>query len=242
MSLGSTGRRGLILGGAAATLAPLPARPALAQRDTSKWLIELPARPMRGETFAIILSGDGGWRDLDRTAGRYLRDAGVPVLGFDCLNWFWTPRSPAEVAAELDRVIALYAEAWKAPKVALIGYSFGADVLPFAWNRMTEASRARTVLISLLALGKSAAFEIRLGDFIGLSRPGELPTAPELPGLPPALVQCTYGAEEEEDTACKAFQGTPAQIIRTSGGHHFDEDYKALARRILARLPGREGG
>ncbi|MFC3127063.1 AcvB/VirJ family lysyl-phosphatidylglycerol hydrolase [Pseudoroseomonas globiformis] len=226
--------RRLLFGTLAAAL-PL-ARPALAQRDTSKWLIEMVPKARRGDVFAIILSGDGGWRDLDRQVGRYLRDAGVPVLGFDCLNWFWTRRSPQEVAEELDRVVALYAAKWQAPRVALVGYSFGADVLPFAWNRMTEANKARVMLIALLAFAKDAAFEIKIGDFIGLSRPSALPTAPEIPGLPPALVQCTYGSEEEADTACLAFRGTEAQIVRTGGGHHFDENYRALADRLLARI------
>lgn len=229
-------RRRLFLGAAGLAL-PSLARPALAQRDTSRWLVEMPARPQKGDVFAIILSGDGGWRDIDRSTGRVLRDHGVSVLGFDCLNWFWTRRSPEDVTAELDRVISLYAGTWRTPRVALIGYSFGADVLPFAWNRMSAENKGRVVLISLLALGKAAAFEIKIGDFIGMARPSELPTEPEIRGLPPALVQCTYGAEEEEDTACKLFQGTPAQIIRTRGGHHFDEDYRALAERILARLP-----
>jgi len=227
-------KRRLFLG-AAAGLAL--ARPTLAQRDTSSWLVELPAKQKRGDVFAIILSGDGGWRDLDRTIGGIMRDRGVPVLGFDTLNWFWTRRSPEEVAAELDRIIALYAGKWQAPRVALIGYSFGADVMPFAWNRMKPESKERVVLISLLAFAKEAAFEIKVGDFIGMARPSALPTAPEIPGLPPALVQCVYGSEEEDETACLAFKGTPAEIIRTSGGHHFDEDYAALAERILARLP-----
>lgn len=216
--------------------AGLPA-PALAQRDTSTWLVEMPPRQKKGDIFAIILSGDGGWRDLDRQIGRYMRDRGIPVLGFDCLNWFWKRRSPEEVAAELDRIIALYARKWETPRVALIGYSFGADVMPFAWNRMAAESRQRVVLISLLAFAREAAFEIKVGDFIGFSRPSALPTAPEIPGLPAALVQCVYGTDEEKDTACTAFRGTEAQVVGIKGGHHFDENYPALAERIISRLP-----
>lgn len=230
-------RRPLLAGLAGALALPAAARAAAPRRDTAAWLVEMPPRERKGDIFAIILSGDGGWRDLDRQIGRHMRDRGIPVLGFDCLNWFWKRRSPEEVAAELDRVIALYADRWETPRVALIGYSFGADVMPFAWNRMAAESRARVVLVSLLAFAKEAAFEIKVGDFIGLSRPSALPTAPEIPGLPPALVQCVYGTEEEKDTACTVFRGTEAQVIGIRGGHHFDENYPALAERIMARLP-----
>ena len=96
------GKRALLAGLGGAVLA----RPALAQRDTSKWLIEMPAtKNPRRDVFAIILSGDGGWRDIDRTMGRNFRDRGMSVVGFDCLNWFWTRRSPQEVATELDRAM-----------------------------------------------------------------------------------------------------------------------------------------
>jgi len=50
--------------------------------------------------------------------------------------------------------------------------------------------------------------------------------------LAPRRLQCFYG-EEEEDTLCRDPQLAAAEVIRTKGGHHFDEDYVALARRIL---------
>jgi type IV secretory pathway VirJ component len=216
--------------------------PAMAQRDTSRWLVELPstkAKEPRQDVFAIILSGDGGWRDIDRTLGRNFRNRGMSVVGFDCLNWFWTRRTPDEVAGEMDRVVALYAGKWNIPKVALIGYSFGADILPATWPRLKQETRDRVVLISLLGFAKEAAFEIKVGDFLGISRPTAVPTLPDIPKLPTELVQCIYGTEDEEGTGCTAFPAPPAQIIGIKGGHHFDGDYRALADRIYARLPPR---
>jgi type IV secretory pathway VirJ component len=234
-------KRRMLLAGAGASLVAAPlARPALAARDTSRWLVEMPANGQgRKDVLALILSGDGGWQDIDRTIGRNFRDRGVSVLGFDCLNWFWTRRQPEEVAAEIDRVVALYAEKWGIPKVAIIGYSFGADILPGTWPRLKQETRDRVVLISLLAFAKEAAFEIRIGDFLGMSRPTAVPTLPDVPNLPPELVQCVYGTDETADTGCLAFRSPPAQIIGIKGGHHFDENYHALADRIYARLPPR---
>ena len=39
-------------------------------------VIEIPGKPGAGDV-AIIFSGDGGWRDLDRTLGEILSNAGV---------------------------------------------------------------------------------------------------------------------------------------------------------------------
>jgi type IV secretory pathway VirJ component len=53
------------------------------------------------------------------------------------------------------------------------------------------------------------------------------------------MIQCFYGADED-DTACRLLQGK-AEVIRTTGGHHFDGNYGALAQRILDGLRHRAG-
>ena len=53
-------------------------------------IVELPTRPTRG-AMAIMISGDGGWRDLDKQVSGALQADGVPVVGLDALRWFWWP-------------------------------------------------------------------------------------------------------------------------------------------------------
>ena len=47
----------------------------------------------RHDTMAIVLSGDGGWRDIDRELGEALSQAGVPTVGIDSLRYFWTAQA-----------------------------------------------------------------------------------------------------------------------------------------------------
>ena len=111
-------------------------------------LIELPAEPP-GPLLAIILSGDGGWRDLDKTIGEKLRSEGVSVVGWDCLSYFWSRKSPEQIARDLDATIEAFVYRWRASKVALVGYSFGADVLPFAYDRLSsEIKGARRSVVA----------------------------------------------------------------------------------------------
>ena len=88
-------------------------------------LVELPAVP-RGRLLAIIFSGDGGWRDIDKTIAQKLCSDGVSVIGWDSLRYFWSRKSPEQIANDLSQVIDTYTARWGASKVALIGYSFGA--------------------------------------------------------------------------------------------------------------------
>lgn len=66
-------------------------------------IVELPAAPSH-DAMAIVLSGDGGWRDLDKQIAQQLQAKGVPTVGLDTLRWFWTSRTPQATADELARL------------------------------------------------------------------------------------------------------------------------------------------
>lgn len=186
-----------------------------------------------GPIFAVIYSGDGGWRDIDKQIGEYLAEHGVSVVGVDSLRYFWNERTPPVMARDLDEIIAGYSADWKANKVVLVGYSFGATVLPFAVNRLSPENKAKVVQVSLLGLEPRATFSIQIAGWFGAVPGGDSPSVlPQVMKLGTKLVQCFYG-EEEEETLCRSPKLAGAEIIRTEGGHHFDGDYVALAERIL---------
>jgi len=193
-------------------------------------LAELPvAKP--GPLLAVIYSGDGGWRDIDKQIGEVLAEEGTPVVGVDSVRYFWRRRTPDQVARDLAAILRHYTQAWGTRHVVLVGYSFGAGILPFAVNRLPEAERAQVVQVSLLGLAPRAAFEFHVSGWLGAGSREDPLVLPELLRLPIDLVQCFYGAEEAE-TLCRAPELARAELIGTRGGHHFDGDYAGLARRI----------
>ena len=189
---------------------------------------------------AIFLSGDGGWRDIDRQIGEALSWSGVSVVGVDALRYFWRERTPEETARDLERLIAYYTAHWTRPKVLLIGYSFGADVLPFAVNRLPPQVRRQVQLISLLGFATVADFEIRIAGWLGGHGDSALPTLPEIHRIDGTKIhridgtkiQCIYG-DEEDDTGCTAPELAQADRLKMPGGHHFGGDYETVTRAIL---------
>ncbi|HTV79673.1 MAG TPA: AcvB/VirJ family lysyl-phosphatidylglycerol hydrolase [Steroidobacteraceae bacterium] len=202
-------------------------------------LIEVPQTANGNEDlFAVLLSGDGGWAGIDKQVARALAERGIPVVGWDTLRYFWTPRTPAGVAHDLDRTLQYYARAWNRRHVLLIGYSQGADVLPFAVNRLPEATRHMIQTTTLLGLGRNAAFEFHLANWVGPA--SGLPILPEYQRLSRANTVCVFGTGDK-DSLCSDFApGTPG-IVELAGGHHFDGDYDGLARLIL-KFAGRDRG
>lgn len=203
-------------------------------------IVEVPATAAAGSDagnarrFAVLLSGDGGWAGIDKSIAAALAKQGVPVAGFDSLRYFWSARTPEGLAADLDRLIRYYAARWQRSEVLLIGYSQGADVLPFAINRLPARTRASVQLTALLGLGQKAAFEFHVTHWIGAS--GDRPIAPEAQKLSAAGTLCIHGSDER-DSLCPQLAPKHVRSLALPGGHHFGGDYDALAGRILEAVP-----
>jgi type IV secretory pathway VirJ component len=200
-------------------------------------LIEVPASASAAgsDLFAVMLSGDGGWAGLDKQVAAALSAKGIPVVGFDSLRYFWKPRTPDGLAVDVDRVLREYVVRWGKHRALLVGYSQGADVLPFAVNRLPATSRALVARTVLMGLGEKASFEFHLGNWISTDR-GGLPLMPEVTKLQAANVLCLHGSDEPE-SLCPRIPPGHVRAEQLAGGHHFDGNYDALAERILADLP-----
>ncbi|MEM5421541.1 virulence factor family protein [Paraburkholderia ferrariae] len=196
-------------------------------------LVELPAAHPT-DMLAVVISGDGGWRDLDKTIAEALQKQGISVIGWDALRYFWSERTPEQTSHDLARVLKTYGSRWHAQHIALVGYSFGADVMPFAYNRLPDTLRAKVSYMSLLGFAPDADFQIRVTGWLGMPASDKaLQVRPELAKVPPSIVQCVYGAGEK-DTLCPALANTGIDVVKTNGDHHFDGDYNALAGKIIA--------
>ncbi|WP_439814444.1 virulence factor family protein [Zavarzinia sp. CC-PAN008] len=208
--------------------------PSLPAEVTDLPLVELPAQ---GESpiLAVILSGDGGWRDIDRQIGERFQAEGIATVGLDSLQYFWSRRTPQEVADDLGRTLRTYMKRWGKTQVLLAGYSFGADVLPAALNRLAPDLKPSIRLVSLIGFAPRADFEITAEGFWGSSSSDSIATGPEVARLSGYRLACVFGSEETEaDSACRSATMDAATRIEMPGGHHFDGQYQQIADRLLA--------
>lgn len=199
-------------------------------RDLS--LTEVPVAPSaRTDTMAIILTGDGGWAGLDKSLAAGLAARGVPSVGWSSLRYYWTPRTPDGASADLARILRHYSSEWGAKRVILVGYSFGADVLPFLVNRLPASLQSHVRSVALLGLSDTADFEFHLSDWIGHGGASQYRTVPEA-GRLTVPVLCVRGADED-DSACRALKGARITSLEVGHGHHFSGNYAGLVDVIL---------
>jgi type IV secretory pathway VirJ component len=193
-------------------------------------VVEVPAES-NSDLFAVFVSGDGGWAGIDKSVAASLAARGIPVVGIDSLRYFWSERTPAGLASDLGRVLSYYSARWNKQRALLIGFSQGADVLPFAVNRLAPGPQRMVTLAVFMSLSSNADFEFHLSNWISSGNGGRS-VLPEVARLhdPPGL--CIYGADDE-DTICPRIHNPAVKVLELEGGHHFDGEYDKVADLIL---------
>ena len=194
-------------------------------------LVELPVA-QKSDTLAVVVSGDGGWAGIDKEIGEALNKSGIGVVGLNSLQYFWEEKTPDVTGKDLERLLNYYSQAWSAKKFILIGYSRGADTLPFMVSRLPEALKANIQSVTLLGLEDDVDFEFHVDDWLTSDGQGEYQTLPEIEKITALNVTCIYGSDED-DSACIKLDKGKFHIVAMEGGHHFGGDYEKLANIIL---------
>ena len=177
--------------------------------------------------FVVFVTGDGGWRKIDIKVSDALRKAGMPVVGLLANHYFARERTPEETAADLARLIHEYQAKWQRQGVVLVGYSRGAEALPFMINRLPEETRRDIGMVALLGPGLRTGFS--------LDGPDRYPLAPELQQMKGLPLVCVFGTLEKE-SLCRMMTPEQGTTLSIKGGHHFGGDYDRIARAILDAL------
>jgi type IV secretory pathway VirJ component len=208
-------------------------RPA-AQKVVGVPLVEVPARGPERDEMAVLLSGDGGWAETDKGLADRLSKGGIPVVGWNSLRYFIRRKKPDRVAHDLEGVLQVYLPLWHKEKVILIGYSFGADVMPFLVSRLPPELAKKVSLIVLLGPTRIADFHFHPSEWLRKPSDDSLPVIPELEKLRGREIVCAYG-REEKDSICRTLPAGLVQPLERPGKHIVGKNYGPVADRILQR-------
>jgi type IV secretory pathway VirJ component len=183
--------------------------------------------------YVILLSGNGGWRDLDKSLTAYLNSKNISVLGLNTKQYLLSEKKPEQIAFDLETLMDRYDFKWKHDKVVLIGYSMGAEILPFVVNRMDERYTKKIQNIILIGPWQKATFKVKLADYIYETNEGE-EIYPEL--LKVKHINTYVICDDNEYALCLKPIDGKVDHDELSGGHHFGGDYDALSKLIGKRL------
>ncbi len=200
-------------------------------------LIEVKRETPATDKLGILISGDGGWWTLDNTVSEVLAAHGVPVIGVSSHKYFAVARTPDSTAVDMARALRHYLSAWKRERIVLMGYSLGADIIPFVAARLPEDLRARVAAIVMIGPSKETMFEFHTADWLHTPSDREMyPVQPEIEKLYAGVKLICTTADGDPDCICNKLDASKVTVIARKGDHHYGGDFKGLGEAIWEAL------
>jgi type IV secretory pathway VirJ component len=191
------------------------------RNDFNLPVVVYPSTNPASKRLVIMLSGDGGWLDFNDQLANSFSNRGFNVIGFNSRSYFWVQKSPDQTASDILLLINHYIKLYKTNRIYLVGYSFGADVLPFVYNRLPKTIKHKVVALELLSPFASSDFMIRTSDLLNLSSDNkQFKVAEELESIR-IPVYCFYG-EKEDPKALIGIKKRNFILRQVAGDHHYE--------------------
>jgi type IV secretory pathway VirJ component len=115
-----------------------------------------------------------------------------------------------------------------------VGYSFGADVTPFMFTHFSTSLTGRVTNLVLLSPSAKTDFEIHVLQMLGWGKNSGESVPAEINKISKPILFIT--GDDENDFPYGQLTTKNKQIIKMSGGHHYDGNVIALCKQILLHI------
>ncbi len=201
-----------------------------AQRNT----IKIYNSPDHQKPLLIYFSGDGGFNAFSNALCDDFSKNGYNVIALNSKSYFWKKKTSQQTAAFIEPYIQKYFKERRQQSVALIGYSFGADVMPFVYNSLPQAIQKITNKIILLAPSPTTDFEVHMLDMAGSSTTYNMDVAAEINKIQSASVYIINSNKSDFPVNKVKIKNAYTTIINSS--FHFDKNLQALLPSVYKSL------
>ncbi|QES93085.1 hypothetical protein F0358_10395 [Empedobacter brevis] len=183
----------------------------------------------------FYLSGDAGLGSFSQSICKNLHQKGYDIYALNSKVYFWNERDPKKTAEILAKFLEEKFEHHQNQEIIFIGYSFGADAIPFIINQLPTKTKERIHQLILLDPYETADLEIHYKNLIFENVSGEWNTIPEINNLPKlhlSIILSDYGI----NYPYKKITLTNKKVIYLGGNHHFNRNYKKITETILKQI------
>ena len=188
----------------------------------------IPAKKQFGETMVLYLTGDGGWNNFSQKLADQYAATGIPVVVLNSSKYFWKRRTPEQSTQDISALLYKYSKDLKKKSILLCGYSFGADVLPFIYDRLPADLKEKVSRIQLLSPSAYTDFEVHI-SYLFASKKYDV--AAEVKKISKPVI-CYYG-ESEGDQPLKNLGMKNFKIVILNGDHHYQNSFDEIVETGL---------
>ena len=196
---------------------------------------ELPVKEWGSQAqnpLVLYISGDGGFSRFSLDLCKSINLSGYSVTAVDSKSYFWRKKTPEESALAIATYLNKEFEGRQNQDLVLVGYSFGADVLPFILPKLPSSLRSKIKSTILISPSTSTDFEIHLTDIFGYATKRNMDVIAEINKLADKKIVTVFG-EGEDDFPVSKIKVKKYTNIVLPGGHHFNGDTEIITQAIL---------
>jgi type IV secretory pathway VirJ component len=177
------------------------------------------------------ISGDGGWRGFDIKMADEYNANGLSYVMLNSFKYFWSTKTPDQLVKDVVPVLRNYLKMWNKNEMIFVGFSFGAEILPFFFTRLPDDLKKKVILIVLITPGKTSDFTIHIKDMMSLDGNYAYDVVKEVAKIKTSKILSIFG-EKESLIFPESGQQKNLKIEYVKGGHHFT-DGKSVMELIL---------
>lgn len=195
----------------------------------------LPVKELSSATqtpFIFYITGDGGFNNFSIDLCTEINKAGYPVTTLNAKSYFWDKKTPDQTATDISTYLENQLKRRKNQQIVLVGYSFGADVLPFIVNRLPDTVKKKLISIVLLSPSTSTDFEIHFSDMFGTPKKRAMDVVAEINKMGNHKTVLMFG-DDEEGFPEKEISLKNIVIKTMAGGHHYDGNTAEVAKTMM---------
>jgi type IV secretory pathway VirJ component len=188
--------------------------------------------PGTGDIIVVIYSGDGGWYKFEQSIAHRLADLGIAVIGIDIKKYLRNRITPEAAASDITDLLRLYGREWKKSRYILLGYSQGAEIVPFIFNRLPEDIKKNVNSLVMLSPDVNTDFEIHISNMIGLgSKQNTFNVIKEISEIR-NMRQIIFFGDKEKTNVPDLLKKTDAEILKIPGDHHYNSNTSLIVQLL----------
>ncbi len=186
--------------------------------------------------ISVLFSGDGGWYGFEQAIANRFANLGIPTIGIDTKKYFWTRKSPETTATDIADLLNSYSKEWNKSQFILVGYSQGAEIIPFVLNRLPDELKIKVTSTVMLSPEESTDFEIHITNMLGLgNKQNTYDVIAEIKRIKDTRQIVIFG-ELEKTHVPDLLKGTQVGIVRIPGDHHYKSNSELIVQTMRDKM------
>lgn len=185
----------------------------------------------------FYVSGDAGFNSFSKSFAANLHHHGYDVFALNTQRYFWTKKTPQQAATDTENFLKNVIKNRSNKNIILLGFSYGADVSPFIYNRFDNDFKKNIKNLIIIGPSKVNDFEIHLTDYLAGEKLYGYSVVHEINRLQHVNFTMILSDFEYYHFPFTEITLRNYRFVHLHGDHHYGGDTKKLADFISSILP-----